>query len=502
VIKIVAKSRRSRFRDSILIVLVMLVGFVLRAISIDEPFVDRWSYRQSDVAMVARDFYLFRYDILHPRIDYGGAQPGYVGMEFPAVPFLAAALFSPFGEHDAIGRSVSLAAFLLSVPPLFLLVEGAANKRAAFFAICMYSLMPLTIFCGRSFTSDMAANSLSIWAVWLFDGWIRDRSPGRMAAAALMTSAAILAKATYLVVGLPMAYLALRNFGARAFIRRDLWLFAATALLPSVAWYSHAAALTRENYPHIAFLGHPDYFLTVLPIRKYVRIAVNTMSWLTPAIVLLAVLSLLKWSWKSESSLFFWWGAGSGLLIVFAPEDNYLQSWYQLPLAAPAAALAGIAADWISSRGREILQSCTLIGALTGAAFGLIGYQSFSFVRDYYRPVAEPLRAAGTAIDRLLPRDALVLFASWGDPTTVYYSRRHGWLFYEHLVAPTNGAEAITMLEMRRRQGAAYFVITKLEEELRWPPYSSFWAYLNIHFSKISLTPEFAIFDLGVAEHQ
>jgi len=167
--------------------------------------------------------------------------------------------------------------------------------------------------------------------------------------------------------------------------------------------------------------------------------------------------------------LFLWWGAGSGLLIIFAPEDYYLQSWYQLPLAAPAAALAGIAADWISSRGRETLQSRTLIVALTGAAFGLIGYQSFSFVRDYYRPVSEPLRAAGMAIDRLLPQDALVLFASWGDPTTVYYSRRHGWLFYEYLVAPTDGAEAITMLEMRRRQGAAYFVITKLEEELRWP---------------------------------
>jgi hypothetical protein len=76
----------------------MLVGFVLRAISIDEPLVDWWSYRQSDVAMVARNFYLFRYDILHLRIDYGGAQPGYVGMEFPAVPFLAAALFSPLAS--------------------------------------------------------------------------------------------------------------------------------------------------------------------------------------------------------------------------------------------------------------------------------------------------------------------------------------------------------------------------------------------------------------------
>src|SRR5437764_15360770 len=91
-----------------LIGLVMLAGFLVRVVNIDEPFVDSWSYRQSDIAMVARNFYQHGYDILSPRIDYGGAQPGYVGMEFPVVPFIGAALYQPFGEREAIGRATSL----------------------------------------------------------------------------------------------------------------------------------------------------------------------------------------------------------------------------------------------------------------------------------------------------------------------------------------------------------------------------------------------------------
>jgi hypothetical protein len=78
-------------------------------------------------------------------------------------------------------------------------------------------------------------------------------------------------------------------------------------------------------------------------------------------------------------------------------------------------------------------------------------------------------------------------------------SRRHGWLFYEHLVAPTDGAQAIAMLEMRRRQGASYFLITEMEEDLRGGSYLSFWCYLETHFKKISSTAEFTIFDLNVA---
>jgi hypothetical protein len=64
-------------------------------------------------------------------------------------------------RHGALatrdGSVQLLTFFLLSVPPLFFLVEMVADKRAALLAISMYSLMPLTIFCGRSFTSDRRA---------------------------------------------------------------------------------------------------------------------------------------------------------------------------------------------------------------------------------------------------------------------------------------------------------------------------------------------------------
>jgi hypothetical protein len=64
--------------------------------------------------------------------------------------------------------------------------------------------------------------------------------------------------------------------------------------------------------------------------------------------------------------------------------------------------------------------------ALIGQAAlpGHTAYQSCLFVRGLYAASAETLHLAGEAVDRLVPRGRLVLFANWSDPTTVYYSRR------------------------------------------------------------------------------
>ncbi len=69
-------GRRARFSDATLLGLIIAIGLLVRVIDINQPFVDGWSYRQSDVAMVARNFYRYGYDFLYPRIDYGGTQPG------------------------------------------------------------------------------------------------------------------------------------------------------------------------------------------------------------------------------------------------------------------------------------------------------------------------------------------------------------------------------------------------------------------------------------------
>jgi hypothetical protein len=253
---------------------------------------------------------------------------------------------------------------------------------------------PLTIFCGRSFMSDMAAYSFAIWAVWLFAGWVEDRSRWRFFGAAMTMAAAVLQ-------AIPMAYLALKTFGVSAFINRKLWLFAFLALAPSALWYSHAVEMSRSN---VSLLGHPDQFLVLLPLAKYLSILENVVWWLTPGIVLLALVGLALLKEKCGARLFLWWCVGMALLVVFAGDDNYRHAWYQLPISAAVAALAGTAADWLMSKRPEMLRKASIMAALTIAAMGLIAYQSFSFVRGFYVPSAEPLRAAGEAVDALLPR--------------------------------------------------------------------------------------------------
>ena len=67
-----------------------LLAVAVRLILIDQPYVDHWSWRQSDVAAIARNFFENGFHFGYPQIDWAGGSAGYVGTEFPILPFLAA----------------------------------------------------------------------------------------------------------------------------------------------------------------------------------------------------------------------------------------------------------------------------------------------------------------------------------------------------------------------------------------------------------------------------
>src|SRR6266508_6880161 len=150
---------------------VLAVGIAIRLIHISQPFDDRWSWRQADVAMIARNFYQHGFNIFYPQVDWAGQAPGYVGTEFPLVPFLASLLYTIVGEHEWVGRSVSVLFYAVSVPFFYLLVHKISNAHSALWAVGIYSLTPLSIFASRSFMPDMASLSLSIVALYLFGTW-------------------------------------------------------------------------------------------------------------------------------------------------------------------------------------------------------------------------------------------------------------------------------------------------------------------------------------------
>jgi len=91
--------------ELILIATVTFMGVALRLVEIQQPFVDAWSWRQADVAMIAENFYQHGFNIFYPQINWTGPAPGYVGTEFPVVAFIAALLYLIFGVQEWIGRS-------------------------------------------------------------------------------------------------------------------------------------------------------------------------------------------------------------------------------------------------------------------------------------------------------------------------------------------------------------------------------------------------------------
>ena len=102
-----------------------------RLILIDQPYVDHWSWRQSDVAAIARNFEQNGFHFAYPQIDWAGNTPGYVGTEFPILPFVAAICYKFAGVHEWIGRIQAVIFFAASLPFFFLLVREISGEPAA-----------------------------------------------------------------------------------------------------------------------------------------------------------------------------------------------------------------------------------------------------------------------------------------------------------------------------------------------------------------------------------
>src|SRR5256885_832535 len=135
-------------RTSQVAITISVVAIAVRLIAIDHPFTDTWSWRQSDVATIARNYFQGGFHFARPQIDWAGDQPGYVGTEFPILPFVAAVCYKFLGVHEWIGRAQAVVFFAASLPFFFLFVREIFGETAARWASFFYSFAPLNVFAG------------------------------------------------------------------------------------------------------------------------------------------------------------------------------------------------------------------------------------------------------------------------------------------------------------------------------------------------------------------
>ena len=496
-----------------------ILAVVVRLIWIDQPYIDSWSWRQSDVAAIARNFYQHGFHFANPQIDWAGDQPGYVGTEFPILPFVAAIIYKFFGVHDWIGRTQSVLFFAASLPFFFLLVrktwhglpghDSSAGCRchvAALWALGFYSFAPLNVMASRCFMPDVPSLSLSIIGLYFFLRWIDQPTSKYFWLSAVAISLSILIKATSAIIIVPLLSILVGRLcqtpgvsQKRPTIYRDIALYAVMVLLPSLFWYCHAYNIAQRFYPH-HFFGAGG--IQLMNFSWYVHIAkLIVTSGLTSVVALLALAGVFMARAGEFGRMFHWWLAAMLLFVVIVGYGNR-HPWYQLPLVPIAAALAGAACARIMSfrlfaDGRSF--AALFVRAGFAVVLGSFAACSFAYMQMFYRPVAAGLRVAGLELKRITARDDLIIAADDGDPTIFYYAERKGWHFLENNGIydgnPSDSADAIDDLEQLRRRGAAYLVFSS--NTFWWlDQYQQFDLHLAANAELVAATPAFKIFRL------
>ena len=470
-----------------------ILAVAIRLVAINQAFVDDWSWRQSDVAAIARNFQENGFHFAWPQIDWAGDQPGYVGTEFPILPYLAALIYRFAGNHPWIGRGQAVLLFAVSLPFFFLLMRRLLGNVAAGWALFFYSFAPLGVMASRCFMPDVPSLSLSIIGLTLFLRWTEFNRPALLLVAALATSLAILIKVPTVLIGVPLAVIAFERFGFAALRRPALWIFAAITLLPSLAWYWHAHRISEQFYPY-HFFGAGGFQLE--RFSWYWRIVRLTVwSSLTVALFALAMAGVLAGRREAGSSIFRWWGGAMILFVLVAGYGNR-HPWYQLPFVPIAAAFAGIfcsAAPRFVSR-RSLLRAGSV-------ALALVFILSAYFMgKLFYRESAADLRSLGLELKTTTPAGSLVVTADYGDPTALYYAERKGWHFLEksgmYNGHPTDSAAAIADLEILRLRGASH--IAFYSGTLWWLDYyREFAEYLETHATVQADTSHYKIYALN-----
>ena len=231
-------ARRATATDAAprIVFVICVLAVAARLIFINQPYVDHWSWRQSDVATIARNFLQNGFRFGYPQIDWAGNAPGYVGTEFPILPFIAAVCYKFAGVHEWIGRIQAVILFAVSLPFFFLLVREIFGSTAAVWASFFFCFTPLNVFAGRSFMPDVPSLSFAIVGLYFFLRWVEHRKSSSFFVAAIAISLSFLIKITSIVIVVPLVYLMcaghVRAFKSRRHVAafQKLLLFAAIAL--------------------------------------------------------------------------------------------------------------------------------------------------------------------------------------------------------------------------------------------------------------------------------
>ena len=221
---------------------VFVLGAGLRTMHLFHP-IDSGSWRENDVASIARNYYRGGMDFLHPQIDWRGTGPGYAEMELPVYPYMIAICYKIFGFHESAGRIIS---FLFSIAALlvfFRLSQRLLKPNGALIASLFFALSPILLFTSNSLQPESVMFFFYVSTAYLFVRWLDSDTWLNYILSTACLTLALLSKLTAGHIGLLLLFLIIQERNIRYLFNWKVLLMGFISLAISGVWYVYAHGL-------------------------------------------------------------------------------------------------------------------------------------------------------------------------------------------------------------------------------------------------------------------
>jgi hypothetical protein len=435
----------------IILFFILFAGLILRLYRFDNPIADWHSWRQADTSSVSRIFAENGFDILHPKyhdlsnVPSGRENPqGYRFVEFPIYNIAQAGLYKTIGilPLEGWGRMVTIFSSIASALLVFLILKRHQNETAGLIGAFFFSFLPYSIFYGRTILPDTSTAAAILAGVYFFDLWIGEKSKIKnqkskfeaktvifFVLSILFTSIALLLKPFALFFVFPMVFLAWDKFGKRMFINPYLWIFAIISLLPFAGWRMWISQFPEGipastwlfNEGNIRFKGAYFYWVFAERIGKLI------LGYWGVSLFILGLITKIK----SKPIFLYSFIISSLLYLIIIARGNVQHDYYQILIIPTICIFLGLGGEFLLNNTKNL--SGKYMGYLifiVVSAFTIIF--SWYYIRDYFNINNNSIVVAGAAVDRLTPKDALIIANYNGDTSFLYQTKRKGWASYQY----------------------------------------------------------------------
>lgn len=523
-------KRKDSKIQTYLLIAILIAAAILRFYQIDQPFIDATSWRQTDTAIIAENFYRENWNIFYPEISWNGPGHNYVGYEFQTVTYIAALLYRIVGQHDWVGRSVAVVFGLWGIFAFYQLVRRIWSEKHALVSAAVMAILPGEIYVNRSFLPDPVMLSLIVTSVWLLVAYLQTERLHYLLLASLAGMLGFLTKISGIFVGISMLYTILTILSQKQRLRsKQLVLVCVAAivtLIPVIAYYLWAIHISHTYPPYYIAAG--EYWVWKFGLRHFLeqnyflRKLYFQLSWFwTKPLIVLVIVGLFLRPPQSEHNseseqqlrdssnkapwLFHWWILAFVAYYLIAAQglvNNPTNLNVINPAAAALTANVLIAIASFVQRIAGLPTSLALIAAmlLIIAGVGHRALEAFAF-----RPWAENDYKLGLALRQVSQPNDLVVTATTttGDTVAIYYSQRRGWMFppaYTWSSLALSGmddSEAIRLFEELSIKGANWFGIVNEQKKQLSKDNPKLIKYMERTFERYQESREFVIYRIS-----